>query len=91
MGRAKGIFDVADGRALYRTFVDGQPELDDLELNLPRWTQGRPERFSGLEVVGQGLDQSAIAQTIQDCCLNEQAILYYQQQVKDLLAQGEAA
>ncbi|NJN05061.1 MAG: GTP-binding protein [Leptolyngbyaceae cyanobacterium RM1_1_2] len=89
--RAKGIFDVADGRALYWTFVAGQPETAYLELNLPRWLQGRPERFSGLEVVGQGLDQAAVAQTLQDCCLSEQAIFYYQQQVKDLLAQGEAA
>ncbi|MFM7423636.1 MAG: GTP-binding protein [Elainella sp.] len=89
--RAKGIFDVADGRALYWTFGAGQPQTDYLELNLPRWLQGRPERFSGLEIVGEALDQAAIIQTIQDCCLSEQAILYYQQQIKDLLAQGEAA
>ncbi len=89
--RAKGIFDLADGHAFYLNFVAGLSEIPDLELNLPRWLQGRPERFSGIEVVGAGLDQEAIAQTLKDCCLEEQAILYYQQQIKDLLQQGVEA
>jgi G3E family GTPase len=87
--RAKGIFDIADGRSLYFDFVTGQSEITYLELNLPRWLNGRPDRFSGVEVVGEALDQEAIAQTIRDCCLNDQAIAYYQKQIKDSLEPGE--
>jgi Cobalamin synthesis protein cobW C-terminal domain len=97
--RAKGIFDVADGRplrylqssAVYFDFVAGLAETTYLELNLSRWLNGRPDRFSGIEVVGEALDQEAIAQTLKDCCLEEQAIAYYQQQIKDSLEQEEEA
>lgn len=89
--RAKGIFDGADGRSLYFDFVAGLAETTYLELNLPRWLNGRPDRFSGIEVVGEALEQDSIAQTIQDCCLNDQVIAYYQQQIKDSLTPGEAA
>jgi hypothetical protein len=89
--RAKGIFDVADGRSLYFNFVAGLAETTYLELNLPRWLKGRPDRFSGIEVVGEALEQEAIAQTLEDCCLEEPAIAYYQQQIKDSLEPGEEA
>ncbi|KAM3114315.1 hypothetical protein [Phormidesmis sp. 146-33] len=106
VGRAKGIFDVADGRplrylrssALHFDFVAGLAEPTYLELNLPRWLKGRPvsealrrNRFSGIEVVGEALEQSLIAQTIKDCCLNDQAIADYQKQIKDSLEPGEEA
>jgi hypothetical protein len=87
--RAKGIFDVADGRSLYFDFVAGLAEITYLELNLPRWLNSRPDRFSGIEVVGEALDQEAIAQTLKACCLNDQAIAYYQQQIKNLLEPGD--
>jgi hypothetical protein len=87
--RAKGIFDVVDGRSLYFDFVAGLAETTYLELNLPLWCNGRPDRFSGVEVVGEMLDQEAIAQTIKECCLNDQAIAYYQQQIKDSLEPGD--
>ncbi len=87
--RAKGIFDVADGRSLYFDFVAGLAETTDLELNLPLWCNGRPDRFSGIEVVGEALNQEAIAETIKACCLNNQAIAYYQQQIKDSLELGD--
>jgi hypothetical protein len=87
--RAKGIFDVADGRSLYFDFVAGFTETTYLELNLPRWLKGRPNRFSGIEVVGEALDQEAIAQTIEESCLNDQAIAYYQQQIQDSLELGD--
>ncbi|MFH7030627.1 MAG: GTP-binding protein [Heteroscytonema crispum UTEX LB 1556] len=83
--RAKGIFDVADGRVLYGDFVAGVPSTDFLELNLPRHLEGRPQRFSGMEVSGQNLDEVAMKQTLQDCCLSESAIWQYQQQVKQIL------
>jgi hypothetical protein len=89
--RAKGIFDLADGRAVHFSFVAGQPQVDTTALNLPRWLQGRPQRFSGMEVVGENLDQTALAQTLRDCCLEDQAIAYYQHQLQDLLASGAEA
>jgi hypothetical protein len=87
--RSKGIFDVADGRSLYFDFVAGLAEPIHLELSLPRWLNGRPDSFSGIEVIGEALDQEAIAQTIKECCLNDQAIAYYQQQIKNSLELGD--
>lgn len=83
--RAKGIFDVADGRALYADFAAGVPATDFLELDLPRHLEGRPQRFSGIEVLGQNLDESAMRQTLGDCYLSEVAITQYQEQVKQIL------
>jgi hypothetical protein len=83
--RAKGIFDVNDGRALYADYVTGVASTDFLELDLPRHLEGRPNRFSGLEVVGVNLDELTLKQTLQDCFLSEQAILQYQQQVTQIL------
>ncbi|MCF2149304.1 GTP-binding protein [Desmonostoc muscorum LEGE 12446] len=83
--RAKGIFDVADGRSLYADFVAGIPAIDFLELDLPRHLEGRPQRFSGIEILGQSLDESAIKQTLEDCYLSEIAVAQYQQQVKQIL------
>jgi hypothetical protein len=87
--RAKGIFDVADGRSLHFDFVAGLTEPTYLELNLPLWLNGRPDRFSGIEVIGEALDQEAIAQTLKECCLSDQAIAYYQQQIKNSLEPGD--
>jgi hypothetical protein len=85
VSRAKGIFDVADGRALYGDFVAGVPNADFLELDLPRHLEGRPQRFSGLEVWGKHLDEAAIKETLQDCYLSDAAIAQYQTQVKQIL------
>lgn len=86
--RAKGIFDVADGRSLHFDFVAGLAETTYLELNLPLWCNGRPDRFSGIEVVGEMLDQEAIAQTIKECCLEDHVIAYYQQQLRESVGEG---
>lgn len=85
VARVKGIFNVADGRSLYADFVAGVAESDFVELNLPRHLEGRQERFSGLEVLGENLDEASLRQTLLDCCLSEAAILYYQEQAKQLL------
>jgi Cobalamin synthesis protein cobW C-terminal domain len=81
--RAKGIFDLADGRAFGFNFVAGLPQAEITELTLPRWvlsaSQGRPQRFSGLEVVGHTLDRASLIQTIRDCCLADAAIAPLQQ------------
>ncbi|PSB26527.1 GTP-binding protein [Chlorogloea sp. CCALA 695] len=86
--RAKGIFDVVDGRLLYADFVDGLAQSDFEQLNVSRHLEGQPQRFSGVEVVGENLDESAIAQTLKDCCLSEAAIRHYQQQIKQELAEA---
>ncbi|HEY9802942.1 MAG TPA: hypothetical protein V6D25_21445 [Leptolyngbyaceae cyanobacterium] len=85
--RAKAIFDVNDGRSLYCDFVAGVPQTDFLELDLPRYLDGRPQRFSGLEVVGKNLDETALKQTLSDCCLSDAAIMQYQQEVKKILSE----
>ena len=58
-------------------------------LDLPQWLEGRPQRFSGFEIVGQDLNKAAITQTIKDCCLPESHIEAYQQQMKQSLQQEE--
>lgn len=87
VSRAKGIFDVADGRALYADFVAGVGITDFLELDLPRQLEGRPRRFSGLEIWGQNLDGPAMRETLQDCYLSDAAIAQYQEQVKQILVE----
>jgi hypothetical protein len=77
--RAKGIFDLADGGSWYFSFVAGLPSEDATELKLPRWRQGRPDRFSGMEVIGEHLDRDSLAQSLTDCCLDDPAIAHYQQ------------
>ncbi|MFM7602282.1 MAG: GTP-binding protein [Pseudanabaena sp.] len=82
VSRAKGIFDLFDGRAFYLDFVTGKEDSLYLPLDLPLWLDGRPERFSGIEVVGRNLDGKAIAQCLIDCCLSEEILLHYQNQIK---------
>jgi hypothetical protein len=84
--RAKGIFDVVDGRAFYLNFVAGLPDTEYTELPVPQWLEGRPERFSGVEIVGREIDQVAITQTLQASCLSDQALAYYQAQIRESFA-----
>ncbi|MEA5596865.1 GTP-binding protein [Rivularia sp. UHCC 0363] len=86
--RAKAIFDVNDGRSIYCDFVADVPQADFLELNLPRHLEGRPQRFSGIEVVGENLHEDALKQTLSDCFLSDSLIKQYQQQVKQMLLEG---
>ncbi len=80
--RAKGIFDLSDGRSFYFDFVAGHKNRYR-ELNLPLWLDGRPSRFSGLEVIGVSLDRQSIGDTLAECCLSDEAIAYYQTQIKE--------
>lgn len=83
VNRAKGIFAHADGLTVYG-FVPGIPQAGDfIELNLPRHLTGRPQHFSGIEVWGRNLEENAIAQTLEDCCLSE-AMYQYQQQLAQM-------
>ena len=81
--RAKGIFELADGQAFHFDFVNSLPGSTYTELQLPRWVQGRPNRFSGLEVVGHGLDEAAIAATLQDCYLSDSLLASHQAALRD--------
>lgn len=87
--RVKGIFDIAQGESIYGEFSCGLPRQDFESLRLPLNLQGRPERFSGIEIVGDNLDKEAIADTLADCCLSDEAIFYYQQQIKQSLGLQE--
>jgi len=80
--RAKGIFELPDGRAFGVDFAEGLPGIEYTELKLPRWLEGRPSRFSGIEVVGWNLEKKAIAQTLLDGCLSDDAIAQYQEHYK---------
>ncbi len=86
--RAKAIFDVNDGRSIYCDFVMGVPQIGFLELNLPRYLEGRPQRFSGIEVAGENLDETALKQTLSDCFLSDLLVKQYQEQVKQMLLEG---
>jgi hypothetical protein len=85
--RAKGIFDLVDGRAFYFNYVKGFPNTQYVELKVPRWFEGRPQRFSGIEVVGEQFDQKGVASTLGDCGLEDAAIPYYQAQIKASLGE----
>ena len=65
--RAKGVVEIVDGRAFYLDYVSHSPETLYKDLKIEPWLNGRPERFSGLEVVGAKLDGQQMADTIVDC------------------------
>lgn len=78
--RCKGIFEMPDGQALYIDFVAGLEGIEYTELSIPRWLEGRPERWSGIEVMGDNLQPAIISQTLLDGCLSDELIAYYQEQ-----------
>jgi len=84
--RAKGIFELVDGQAFHLDFVNSLPGSTYTELNLPRWVQGRPNRFSGIEVVGHGLDEGAIAATLKDCYWSDSLLAAHQATLRDSLS-----
>lgn len=82
--RAKGIFELSEGQAFHLDFVNSLPGSAYTELNLPRWLQGRPNRFSGIEVVGQRLDAAAITATLKACYLSDSLLTAHQATLRDL-------
>jgi GTPase SAR1 family protein len=82
--RVKGIFELPDGRAFYIDFVKGLAGIEYSELTLPRWLQGRPDRFSGIEIVGWNLDRDALIYTLRAACLSDTAIAQYQHQYQTM-------
>ncbi|MDG2990687.1 GTP-binding protein [Candidatus Synechococcus calcipolaris G9] len=87
--RLKGIFELPDGRAFYVDFVEGLSGIEYGDLNLPPWRQGRPNRFSGLEVIGYNLERDIIAKTLLEACLAEDVLAQYQEQYQMLHPQGK--
>ena len=87
--RAKGIFDVTDGRSLYADFGAGIPPTPMLELDLPRHLDGRSTRFSGLEILGE-FNEIAFKQTLEDCYLSDEILAHYQKQVQQYLREEVA-
>ncbi|TVQ05942.1 MAG: GTP-binding protein [Leptolyngbya sp. DLM2.Bin27] len=84
VGRMKGIFELPNGHAFHVDFVEGLPGMEYTELNIPPWLEGRPRRYSGIEVVGRGLEHKAIAQTLLDGCLSDAALTQYHQHYQTL-------
>ncbi len=80
--RAKGILEIASGEAVYGDFVRGRMNDEFPALDWPQWLQGRPQRLSGLEICGDGLQREAIIQTLEDCCLSDEQLHHYQQQIR---------
>ncbi|MEM7066508.1 MAG: GTP-binding protein [Cyanobacteria bacterium P01_B01_bin.77] len=80
--RLKGIFELPDGQAFYVDFVDGMPGLEYAELKLPHWLEGRPNRLSGLEVMGYDLQQKTIRETLLMACLSDEILAQYQRQYR---------
>ena len=83
--RVKGIFELPDGKGFYIDFVQGMSDMGYVELKIPRWLKGRPDRPSGIEVVGWNLQSAAIAQTLKDSYLTDDLLNYYQQQYQATL------
>ena len=67
--RAKGIFNLDDGRIIYADFLYGVPLINFSDLNLTCYLQGNPKRFSGLEIVGFSLNEVALVQALEDSYL----------------------
>lgn len=88
--RAKGIFEVSEGIPLLADYIrgnetQGRKIIEMTELNLPRNLEGRPDRFSGIEVLGSDLDTGAIVETLKLCFLKDDQVVAYQAQVRSAL------
>jgi hypothetical protein len=87
--RAKGIFEVSEGIPLLAEYIRGRETIEMTELNLARNLAGRPDRFSGIEVLGTDLDTGAIVETLKLCFLKDDQVVAYQAQVRSALQEEE--
>ena len=85
--RVKGIFNIMDGQCIYRDYLKNGLNFDFQPLQIPLYLEGRPTHFSGLEIIGANLEKQAIVDTISDFCLPDDVVQFYQQQVRESLAQ----
>lgn len=77
--RGKGLFELPDGRCFYLDFRTDAPPSLYLPVQRERWHHGRPQRFSGIELVGTDLQRPELIQAITDCCLTDEQLAYHQQ------------
>lgn len=87
--RAKGIFEVSEGIPLLADYTSGVETREMTELNLPRNLEGRPDRFSGIEVLGCDLETGAIVETLKLCLLTDEQVTMYQAQVRSALQEED--
>lgn len=87
---AEGIFNIVDGRR-FRILYDGvsdsgdreaKPDCQYIELDDLPCFQGRPDRPSKLEIIGQDLDAVSIGLTLEPCTLPDHILEYYQSQIQ---------
>ncbi|MFN4278997.1 GTP-binding protein [Thermosynechococcus sp.] len=76
--RLKGIFELPDGQAFAVDFSLGLKDIEYTNLNLPLWFEGRPRRWSGLELIGHHLDKAAVRELIEDAVLSDPVLAQYQ-------------
>ncbi|MFN4066402.1 MAG: GTP-binding protein [Thermosynechococcus sp.] len=76
--RLKGIFELPDGQAFAVDFCLGLEEIEYTNLNVPPWLEGRPQRWSGLELIGYHLDKAAVRELIADAVLSDTVLAQYQ-------------
>lgn len=88
MIRTKAVLELADGQAIYVDHLPAQ-ETTYQDLPLPQWLDGRPQRFSGIEMVGRALDKEAIASTLKDCCLTDATLASHQAALQQSLQQSQ--
>lgn len=95
--RAKGIFELLEGVPVYLDFVaELEPvewtnaaavavvdeAIDQGDLACDPCINGRPDRFSGIQVIGEMLDRPGIVQTLTDCCLDDELLAQQQVQIQ---------
>lgn len=76
--RLKGIFELPDGQAFAVDFSLGLKDIEYTNLNLPLWLEGRPRRWSGLELIGHHLDKAAVRELLADAVLSDAVLAQYQ-------------
>jgi hypothetical protein len=86
--RAKGLFELVDGRLFQIDFVVGGPSSYS-EVKRSGFTHPA-DRVSRIDVIADSLNWDIITDTIRHCQLSEAAIAYYQDQYKLLLGETVA-
>ncbi len=81
----EGLFNLADGRGFQFRFVAGEvladPEDQYTEIEDSLCLIGRPDRPSGLQVVGENVDGEGIRATLAACSLPDHILEYHQSQI----------
>ena len=85
--RVDGLFNLADGRGFQFRFVAGDvladPEEQYTEIEDSPCLTGRPDRPSGLQVVGDHVDGEGIRATLAACSLPDHILEYHQSQINN--------